>query len=117
MKFLVDAQLPLRLSRLLQLAGYDAIHTRDLPEQNQTTDEEINAVSIQERRIVITKDTDFFDSFLIRQVPYKLLYVTTGNITNSELNALFLDNLPQLIDLFQEHSMIEISRDTIIVHH
>lgn len=27
MKFLVDAQLPLRLARLLQSAGYDTIHT------------------------------------------------------------------------------------------
>ncbi len=30
MKFLVDAQLPLRLARLLREAGYDAIHTREL---------------------------------------------------------------------------------------
>jgi predicted nuclease of predicted toxin-antitoxin system len=28
MKFLVDAQLPLRLARFLQSAGYDTLHTR-----------------------------------------------------------------------------------------
>jgi len=116
MKFLVDARLPVRLARWLQTAGYDAIHTRDLAQQNQTTDAQINALSIQESRIVITKDSDFFDSFLIRQEPYKLLQVTTGNITNTELETLFSQNIAQLINLFQQHDVIEMSRDTIIVH-
>jgi predicted nuclease of predicted toxin-antitoxin system len=43
MKFLVDAQLPVRLARLLQSTGYDTIHTKDLPQQNATPDTEINA--------------------------------------------------------------------------
>lgn len=116
MKFLVDAQLPLSLARLLQSAGYDTIHTKDLPQQNATSDAEINAISIQQSRIVVTKDRDFFDSFLIRQEPYKLLIVTTGNITNTELEVLFLKNIQQLAQLFQQHLMIEISRDAIIVH-
>jgi predicted nuclease of predicted toxin-antitoxin system len=38
MKFLVDAQLPVRLARFLQGAGYDTIHTRDLPLKNTTPD-------------------------------------------------------------------------------
>jgi predicted nuclease of predicted toxin-antitoxin system len=88
MKFLVDAQLPVRLARLLRAASYDAIHTKDLPQQNATTDTVINAISIQESRVVISKDTDFLNSFLIRQQPYKLLQITTGNITNAEIEAL-----------------------------
>ena len=116
MKFLVDAQLPVRLARFLQGVGYDTIHTRDLPLKNVTSDTEINAISIHESRIVITKDSDFFDSFLILQEPYKLLLVTTGNITNVELEALFQSNLPQLVQLFSQHSLIEMSRDAIVVH-
>ncbi|NEU77139.1 hypothetical protein PI95_032730 [Hassallia byssoidea VB512170] len=116
MKFLVDAQLPVRLARFLESAGYDTIHTKDLPQRNATTDVEINAISIQESRIVVTKDRDFFDSFLIRQEPYKLLLVTTGNITNTELEALFVNNLAQLAGLFAQHVLIEISRNAIIVH-
>ena len=116
MKFLVDAQLPVRLARFLQSAGYDTIHTRNLLQQNATPDTEINAISLQESRIVITKDSDFVDSFLIRQEPYKLLLVTTGNITNAELEALFQSNLLQLVQLFEQHSLIEMSRDAIIVH-
>ena len=116
MKFLIDAQLPVRLSRFLQSAGYDTIHTRDLPQQNATPDTEVNRISIQESRIVITKDSDFLDSFLIRQEPYKLLLVTTGNITNAYLEALFQSNLPLLVELLSKHSLIEMSRDAIIVH-
>jgi predicted nuclease of predicted toxin-antitoxin system len=115
-KFLVDAQLPIRLARLLQMSGYDVIHTRDLPQQNATRDSEINTISMQQERIVVTKDRDFLDSFLLRQQPYKLLLVTTGNITNTELVELFAKNLSQLADLFEQHSLIEINRDDIIVH-
>jgi hypothetical protein len=46
----------------------------DLPQQNATTDSEINAISIEQERIVVTKDRDFLDSFLLRQQPYKLLH-------------------------------------------
>jgi predicted nuclease of predicted toxin-antitoxin system len=115
-KFLVDAQLPTRLASLLQQAGYDTIHTLDLPAQNQTTDVEIITISMQQERIVVTKDSDFLNSFLISQQPYKLLLVTTGNITNTELVELFTKNLSQLSDLFQQHSLIEINRNNIIVH-
>jgi predicted nuclease of predicted toxin-antitoxin system len=45
MKFLVDAQLPIRIARLLQEAGYDTIHTRELPLQNATPDSIINSLS------------------------------------------------------------------------
>ncbi|XPM52848.2 MAG: DUF5615 family PIN-like protein [Leptolyngbya sp. IPPAS B-1204] len=116
MKFLVDAQLPIRLARLLQEAGYDTIHTRDLPQQNATPDSIINTLSVQQERIVITKDSDFVDSFLTVQQPYKLLLVTTGNIKNSELEPLFAANLSLIVDLLSQNNYIELSRDSVIVH-
>ncbi|WP_333156796.1 DUF5615 family PIN-like protein [Microcoleus sp. B9-D4] len=64
----------------------------------------------------MTKDRDFLDSFMIKQQPYKLLILTTGNINNNQLIDLFMNNLPQLAELFQEHSLIEMNRDTIVVH-
>ena len=36
MKFLIDANLPMSLKIWLIERGYDAIHTRDLPEKNFT---------------------------------------------------------------------------------
>lgn len=116
MKFLVDAQLPIRLARLLSEAGYDTLHTRDLPQQNATPDTDINALSIAEQRVVITKDSDFLNSFLTTQQPYKLLLVTTGNIKNSDLEALFMQNLTQIVELFEQHFYIELNRDEITVY-
>ncbi|MCC5628701.1 DUF5615 family PIN-like protein [Nostoc sphaeroides CHAB 2801] len=116
MKFIIDAQLPVRLARFIKTLGYDTIHTRDLPRENATPDNEINTVSIQQNRILITKDVDFVNSFLTVQQPYKLLLITTGNINNSELESLFIANLQSVVELFKQHSYIEISRDTIIVH-
>jgi predicted nuclease of predicted toxin-antitoxin system len=56
MKFLVDAQLPHRLSQWLQAEGHDSVHTRDLPTGNRTGDTAINQLSMREQRTVITKD-------------------------------------------------------------
>ncbi len=53
MKFLVDAQLPRRLSNQLRARGYDAVHTLDLPQGNQTPDAVINDLSVVEERISI----------------------------------------------------------------
>lgn len=116
MKFLVDAQLPRRLARFLHDSGYDTLHTRDLPDGNATPDTQINAISIQEQRIVITKDADFVQSFLLQGQPDKLLLVSTGNIKNAELEALFQTHLAQLIELFQSHRYIELGRNSIIIH-
>ena len=116
MKFIVDAQLPVRLSHLLKSMGHDALHTKELALKNATPDTEINTLSIREQRIVITKDSDFWDSFYVSQEPYKLLLITTGNISNKDLESLFVKNLEQLVDLLENNSVVEMSRDTVIVH-
>ena len=116
MKFIVDAQLPTRLAQLLETSGHDTIHTSNLPQQNATPDSVINTLSIQQERVVITKDSDFVDSFLAIQQPYKLLLVSTGNIKNSELEAIFSSNLSTIVDLFSQYTYIEISHNEVIVH-
>ena len=116
MKFLVDAQLPVRLARFLQASGYDTLHTGDLPKQNATSDTEINNISVEQERVVITKDYDFVDSFMTIQKPLKLLLISTGNIRNSELEQIFKNNLSALVDLLQNNDYVEMNRDRIIVH-
>lgn len=116
MNFLVDAQLPRRLCALLTAAGHDAIHTLDLPNGNRTADAEINAISVGEKRVVITKDSDFVDSFLLSKLPYKLLIVSTGNVSNKDLEALFTPLIPTLDATFQLHDYAELTRTALIVH-
>lgn len=48
MKFLVDAQLPLRFANWLNEAEHDALHTLDLPQKNLTPDGEVIARAKQD---------------------------------------------------------------------
>jgi predicted nuclease of predicted toxin-antitoxin system len=116
MNFLVDAHLPRRLVRRLREAGHDAIHTLDLPNGNRTSDDEVSTTSIQEQRVVITKDADFVNSLLLTGKPYKLLLVSTGNIANAALEALFVPNIPAIAAAFQQHTYVELTRTSLIVH-
>jgi predicted nuclease of predicted toxin-antitoxin system len=52
MKFLVDAQLPVRLAQFLQNAGHDAI-SRDLPEHNATSETVINFFVLRGSLIIV----------------------------------------------------------------
>lgn len=116
MKFIVDVHLPRRLAHLRQQAGYDAIHTLDLALGNRTPDSFLNQLSAQERRAVVTKDADFVDSFVLRQEPWKLLLVSTGNISNAGLLAIFQANLEKIVAGFDVFDFIEVNRTEVIFH-
>lgn len=113
MKFLVDAHLPPGLCPLLQVAGHDALHTRQLPAQNRTTDQAINDVSLNDQRVVISKDTDFYYSHLLHQKPWKLLLVRTGNISTRELKQLLPAHLPEIIQALGANSLVELDRQSV----
>ena len=74
MKFLVDAQLPLRLARQISAAGH-VIHTSELPDGNRTTDAKVAEAADADERVVITKDREFRNSHLLRSTPRHLLIV------------------------------------------
>ena len=77
MKFLVDAQLPPILAIWLSEKGFDAIHTDNLPDRDETPDSVIRSVADAAGRIVITKDSDFYDSHLLFRQPAKLVLIAT----------------------------------------
>lgn len=116
MKFLVDAQLPRRLAVWLQQRGHEVIHTLDLAQQNRTPDPFLLALANQDARVLITKDTDFEITHELGQGPPKLLLITTGNIHNDELLALFARHEETVVRLLDRHTFIELSRGQLIVH-
>ena len=116
MKFLVDAQLPRRRAHRLRDLGHDAVHTLDLPLKNRTKDEVIKEISLREKRVVITKDGEFVDSFILYGKPYKLLLISTGNIRNSDLEKSFLQNIEQIAEAFDQYGFIEMDRTTVTFH-
>ena len=116
MKFLVDAQLPKRFCLWIEAAGHDALHTLDLPRRNLTPDDENIRLAEQEDRIVITKDDDFVESFLISKRPPKLLLISTGNIGNDELESLIRSNLGMIAEAFETSCFVEVGRNSMVIH-
>jgi len=88
-----------------------------LPKQNATPDREIIQLADQEERIVVSKDSDFLDNYILDDRPHKLLLVSTGNINNDDLIHLFEQNLETLQSLFEENAVIAINEDEIQVHY
>jgi len=116
MKFIIDAQLPRRLSQRLNKLGYDSLHTLDLPLKNRTPDKVIEKISAREKKVVVTKDADFVNSFTLHHRLYKLLLVSTGNISNVDLETLFLQNIEQISEAFEKFDFIEINQSVITFH-
>lgn len=104
MKFLIDAHLPASLAYFFK--DHDVVHSSELTEGNLTSDKTINAISISEERIVVTKDTDFYYSYIAKQEPYKLVLVKLGNMRLKDLKSYFEQNAGQIIKVMQDHSFI-----------
>jgi predicted nuclease of predicted toxin-antitoxin system len=115
-KFLVDAQLPARLARLLNEHGHDATHTSELPNGNRTPDDEIAAAADTEGRVVISKDRDFRYSHFVKGRPRRLLVVHTGNISNNDLLYLFEANLEQIVEALDEAPLAILGLKSLSIH-
>jgi predicted nuclease of predicted toxin-antitoxin system len=106
----VDAHLPRRLCGLLAQRGHDALHTLELSAGNAIRDRDINQISIEQQRVVILKDADFFYSHLLQGRPWKLMPVKTGNIATHDLCEVFEHNLAAIETALQNHTLEEIDR-------
>jgi len=115
MKLLVDAQLPRRVAGWFTAVGCDAIHTLDLPDGNRTTDQQLTELADREQRVVVTKDADFVDAHILHARPAKLLLVSTGNISNRDLEVLMVPLLSDVLREFQTHNFLELGTAGIVV--
>ncbi len=116
MNFIVDAQLPRSLSEFLKSKGLRSVHTLEFPKQNATSDVEIIKIALEQNSIVITKDLDFLDSFLLKKEPSKLILVKTGNVSNKMLIEIFRKNLEDIVSMMSRSNLIEIGQSYIAEH-
>lgn len=116
MRLLIDAQMPQRLANALADRGHDVIHTSELPLGNRTPDAEIIRFADSDNRVVATKDRDFVNSHVLTGHPRALLLVSTGNISNDELVALFVGNLDRIVAAFETSALVEVSSTAIVAH-
>lgn len=111
MKFLIDAHLPPSIS--VYFEGHEVVHTSSLIEGNKTKDKSINILSVKESWIVITKDTDFYYSYISVKKPHKLILVKLGNMKISELKLYFQKNADKIISIMETSSFVILERANI----
>ncbi len=116
MKWLIDAQLPRRLATALAGLGHDVVHTLDLPRGNRTSDSDLCRIADSSGRILVSKDCDFMDSFHVNGTPARLLWITIGNITNTDFLARIALMLPDVENAFLEAKCVELTAFELIVH-
>jgi predicted nuclease of predicted toxin-antitoxin system len=55
------------------------------------------------------------DSYLLRGRPPKLLLISTGNVSNRNLEALMMPLIPDIVREFGSHSFLELGQAGIVV--
>ncbi len=114
MKFLCDVHISYKLCTYLKSMGFETTHVNDIIDGSETKDSDICRYADQNDLIVVTKDSDFRDSYFIKQTPKKLIKINLGNIPNQELIAIIADNIDAIQKLYlRQNFLLEIDQDDI----
>jgi predicted nuclease of predicted toxin-antitoxin system len=109
LKFLIDNALSPRVAEQLNAAGHDAVHVRDYGLE-AAGDEEIFNRARDEKRSVLSADTDFGTILASRREsrPSVVLFRHGAEHHPADQAALLLRNLPALEDALEAGSVIVI---------
>jgi predicted nuclease of predicted toxin-antitoxin system len=88
------------LATHLNSLGYKTIHVNEILNKWKTKDSDICKYADQNDLIVITKDSDFRNSYFIKRTPKKLIKISLGNIPNQELKTIFSKNIDSIQKLY-----------------
>jgi len=95
-RFLVDAQLPPALARLLTEHGHTAEHVADVG-LISAPDSQIWRYAIEQEAVLITKDEDFPDQVPLGGPAPVVIWVRVGNTTRRGLLDWFAPSLDRVI--------------------
>jgi predicted nuclease of predicted toxin-antitoxin system len=96
-RFIVDAQLPPALARLLVRFGHDAIHVSDAGLLT-ASDRDIWNYASRLAAALITKDEDFVTMRAFNASGPPIIWVRLGNATNRTLLAYFTSTLSAIVE-------------------
>ena len=102
MNFVIDAQLPPELARLITSLGHNAVHV-EKAELLLANDEAIWDYALTHQHIIITKDEDFKNMLLLaatNRTP--VIWVRIGNCSNAALTRWFKPLFPQVLEYLQQ---------------
>ncbi len=115
MRFVLDAHIPRRLCETLVLEGHECLHVETLELGNRSSDRAIALRADELGAAVVTKDDDFRISHRLVGHPARLVLVTVGNCSNSDLVALFAAVLPKVAEALGVPGMVELRREALIL--
>lgn len=95
-RFLVDAQLPPALVRLLQNTGHACEHAESVA-LLRADDKDIWDFAVSNNAVIITKDEDFADLATLRGGGPPIVWLRIGNCSNRALLTWFEPLLPSII--------------------
>jgi predicted nuclease of predicted toxin-antitoxin system len=84
LNFIIDAQLPPALANWIRTAGHDATHVFDIGLKS-ADDLIIWVRAVQQEMIIVSKDEDFVDHWLLSADPARLVWIRKGNCSNRAL--------------------------------
>lgn len=109
MYFIVDAQLPPALARLLGSQGYDAKHVADLG-LAEAEDSHIWRYASQHNAVLVTKDEDFIVLSTLKTDAPAIIWVRVGNTRKQALLIWFERLLPTIEQaLIRGEKLIELT--------
>ena len=109
--------MPPSLVIFLKEKNYNAIHTTYFNKGHLLKDNEIITIAIKQKRIIVTKDNDFFDYFFLKGAPPKVLLLELGNISNADLIDILNKNLAKIKKSFEKGAnLIILERKDIIIY-
>ena len=100
MRFLVDAQLPPALARLLRDHGHEAEHVTDVGPPD-APDHGIWLYALEHGAVIVTKDEDFADMVATGREAPTVVWVRIGNTRRAVLLAWFeplIERVAEMVD-------------------
>jgi predicted nuclease of predicted toxin-antitoxin system len=107
-RFLVDAQLPPALARLLSARGHVAEHVTDIG-PSDASDTELWRYALEHRAVIVTKDEDFADLVARGAEAPVVVWVRLRNTSRRALLAWFEPLLDSIVTMVESgNDLIEI---------
>lgn len=100
MRFLVDAQLPPALARMIAAKGFQAEHVYDLG-FGEAEDSTVWDYAKRENAVIVTKDEDFILIASIRPDGPAIVWVRLGNTTKQALLRWFEPLFPAIVSALE----------------
>ncbi len=101
MNFLVDAQLPPALARWIAGHGHQASHVFDLG-FHAADDPVVWGRAKSEQAVIISKDEDFVDHWLLSDRPVSFVWIRKGNCSTRTLLAWFEPLWPDMLNRLEQ---------------